>query len=178
MKPIRNIGIILRPNMPSLASYYNEIKAIFKHYNLATMLDSASAEMIQSDDGLTFEELLQNVDLLLAVGGDGTLLALIRRSYGSQIPVMGINMGRMGFLAEIYRNEVSLLCECLVNGDYSVHEALMLEGELQWHGKFPLLVDTIGVHYGRTACVHSTEEKRFISLLSTNLHSCVVILLE
>ena len=159
MRRIRNIGVILRPNMPSLAAYYHEIKAIFKHYNLTTILESSSAEMIQESEGLTFEELLHCVDLLLAVGGDGTLLALIRRSYGSQIPVMGVNMGRMGFLAEIYRNEVSLLCECLVNGEYSIQEALMLEGELHWHGKYPLLVDTIGVHYGKTACVHSIDEK-------------------
>lgn len=157
VRSIRHVGVVLRPARPSLAEFYAEMKSIFADYGLVTLLDSSSAAMIHSDEGVTFEELIEHVDLLLAVGGDGTLLALIRRSYGSQIPVVGINMGRMGFLAEIRPNEVVSLCECLVHGDYCLQEALVLEGELQWEGGGTLNVDTIGVHYGKTSCVHSRD---------------------
>ncbi len=160
IKPIHTIGVVLRPAMPSLGSYYREIKKIFIKYHIIPILDQASAEMIGAE-GMPFKELLESVDLLMAIGGDGTLLALIRRSYGSLLPVIGINMGRLGFLAEIRRNEVEMLCDSLVSGNFMIQEALMLEGEFEWSDDAPLVVDTVGVNYGTTSCIYTPSQKAY-----------------
>ncbi|RAX56941.1 hypothetical protein CCZ01_07765 [Helicobacter monodelphidis] len=158
-KQIQYVGIILRPNMPSLKEYFNTIKAIFLHYQLTPLLDMASAKMIQSPDGVDFNQLLKKADLLLAIGGDGTLLALIRRSYGYNIPVAGVNMGRLGFLAEISRDNIQQLCESIVNQRYTLQETLTLEGNLDWHTDSPLIMETVGINYGSTSCIHNPLQK-------------------
>jgi NAD+ kinase len=73
------------------------------------------------------EELLANkADVLLSLGGDGTLLDTLSLVRNSNIPVIGINFGRLGFLASINKNEIDTAISALVNGDYTLDRRVIL----------------------------------------------------
>ena len=72
------------------------------------------------------QALLAQADLLLAVGGDGTIIHAAQDAVAHDIPVVGINAGRLGFLAEVEPNEIGQLSR-LLTGDYQVHRRMLLE---------------------------------------------------
>lgn len=69
----------------------------------------------------------QGVDFLISLGGDGTLLEAAREAAPLKIPVLGVNLGRLGFLCEIERDEVYLALKRVLLKEYSIQERLMLE---------------------------------------------------
>lgn len=71
-------------------------------------------------------ELLSKADILLSLGGDGTLLDTLALVRDSQIPVVGINFGRLGFLASINKSEINDAIEALINGEYSIDKRSLL----------------------------------------------------
>ncbi|MFI5450593.1 NAD kinase [Pedobacter sp. UC225_61] len=77
------------------------------------------------------KELLNAADVLLSLGGDGTLLDTLALVRDSQIPVIGINFGRLGFLASINKNEIKNAIEALVKGEYSLDKRSILNLESQ-----------------------------------------------
>ena len=68
-----------------------------------------------------------DADLLLSIGGDGTILDTVPYVLDSGIPVLGINMGRLGFLSSVSKNEIELAVESVLTGDYSVEQRTLLE---------------------------------------------------
>jgi NAD+ kinase len=66
-------------------------------------------------------------DLLLAIGGDGTVLETVQFVYGTKIPVLGINTGRLGFLSSIAREEISNAVKSIAQGHYSVEERSLIQ---------------------------------------------------
>jgi NAD+ kinase len=70
----------------------------------------------------------EDVDALLTLGGDGTLLRGARFLGGREIPVLGVNLGRLGFLSCCGPDELGAALSRLVNGDYTAEARMMLEG--------------------------------------------------
>lgn len=69
---------------------------------------------------------VQGTDMLLSVGGDGSFLSSSRMAAGCDIPVMGVNLGRLGFLSE---NRPSEVAKAILSGDYTVENRNMLESD-------------------------------------------------
>ncbi len=69
-----------------------------------------------------------DADCILVLGGDGTLLQAARHSYGMNIPLLGVNLGTLGFLTEVDGEHLEESLQQLLDGDYSVEERMMLEG--------------------------------------------------
>ncbi|CAA6805442.1 MAG: NAD kinase (EC, partial [uncultured Sulfurovum sp.] len=81
--------------------------------------------------GVSFSELCQNSDFLVSLGGDGTLLALVRKSYGYNKPVLGINAGTLGFLADVRISEVDKFLDDLLIGEYRIDSRMMIDAYIQ-----------------------------------------------
>ncbi|MBU1013475.1 MAG: NAD kinase [Bacteroidetes bacterium] len=75
----------------------------------------------------THKELLDNVDYLLSIGGDGTFLDTVRLIRDSGVPVLGINMGRLGFLSSISKDEISAAVNALVNKDFKLVPRILVK---------------------------------------------------
>ncbi len=73
----------------------------------------------------------QTADLVIALGGDGTLLTAARKAAVFNIPVLGINLGHLGFLAEIEKQDIAESLMRFQSGDYTVENRMMLKAELQ-----------------------------------------------
>ena len=127
---IKKVGFILRPDSPNISSLYNDIKSKFEQKGIEVLLDNKSAEMIDIK-GIEFNQMCQKVDLLVSLGGDGTLLSLVRRSYGYDKPVFGINAGNLGFLADTPIYLVNNMIDNLISGDYRIDNRMLIEGYIK-----------------------------------------------
>ena len=72
-----------------------------------------------------------NIDMLISIGGDGTLLTAARRVAGAAVPILGVNLGRLGFLTDILPEQVDVATDAILNGDYIAEERLLLRATLQ-----------------------------------------------
>ena len=71
-----------------------------------------------------------NSDVILSIGGDGTFLRAARYSFKNEIPVLGINVGNLGFLTEVDTENIGEAIDCLIKGSYHMEERMLLEGKL------------------------------------------------
>ncbi len=110
----------------ALALYKIEISVFVKYNNFI------KEKITLPSNTKTFgshKDLLNHADVLLSLGGDGTLLDTLSLVRDSQIPVIGINFGRLGFLASINKNEIDTAISALVNGDYTLDKRAILNLE-------------------------------------------------
>lgn len=77
------------------------------------------------------EEARSKADLAIAIGGDGTLLGVARSLFGSGIPVLGVNLGHLGFLTDVAATEVAPMLHALQAGAYSIESRILLEADVQ-----------------------------------------------
>ena len=127
---IKTAGFILKPNDPEIKTLYERIKAQFEARGISVLLADRSGKMI-GEEGVKFEAMCEEADFLVSLGGDGTLLSLVRRSHGYNKPVVGINAGNLGFLADVTIDDVELFLEQLIRDEYRIDERMMIEGYIQ-----------------------------------------------
>ena len=127
LEQIKTAGFILKPNDPDIKPLYERIKGQFEARGISVLLAENSAKMI-GETGIAFDAMCEASDFLVSLGGDGTLLSLVRRSYGHNKPVVGINAGNLGFLADITIDDVDNFLEQLFKGIYRIDDRMMIEG--------------------------------------------------
>lgn len=130
LKQIKIAGFTLKPNEPEIKPLYEKIKAQFEVKGISVLLSQQSAEMI-GHEGVDFEQMCDKADFLVSLGGDGTLLSLVRRSYAFKKPVVGINAGTLGFLADVTIEDVETFLEQLLSDEYRIDDRMMIEGYIQ-----------------------------------------------
>ncbi|QOP43545.1 NAD(+) kinase [Sulfurimonas sediminis] len=131
---IKKVGVVLRPSTPELKESYFKLEKIFNKHNIEVIIDSISGGMI-GVMGMEFEYLCENSDILVTLGGDGTLISTVRRSFRHDVPIFGIYAGSLGFLADINLNELEEFVANLVAGNYRVDERSILEAQFIQNNK-------------------------------------------
>ena len=99
------------------------------------------------------EDLNDEIEFMISLGGDGTLLDTVALVREKGIPIMGINFGRLGFLASIGRNEVSTAVKALIRQTYVVDERTMihLDASISMFGHAPFALNEFAIHKRDTA---------------------------
>ena len=97
---------------------------------------------------ISISELNNQVDCLISVGGDGTVLDAVTIVGDTHIPILGINYGRLGFLATISKDELSIMVEALVNRSYIIEKRslLHLDADLPIFGTAPYALNEFAIH--------------------------------
>lgn len=126
LKSCKKAGIILKPDSPEIKEDYNKIKKCFEESGIDVVLEKNSAMMI-NEEGLLLSSLCQEVDFLVSIGGDGTLLSLVRNSFEFDLPIVGIHMGTLGFLTDIVYEELPTFLKDLKNDQYRVDNRMLVE---------------------------------------------------
>jgi NAD+ kinase len=118
--PFRTIGIIGKPSDSSIANTLSVLCAYLNQQNYAVLIDNDSAHFIQDSKvtACSIDALARHSDLVIAVGGDGTFLAAARAIVDYDIPLIGINLGRLGFLVDISPNELPDKLHRILQGHY------------------------------------------------------------
>ena len=129
LENVKSAGVILKPSSPELKKDYMKIKTIFNDLGIETHLEYNSAKMIDLE-GYSLNSLCKKVDFLVSVGGDGTLLSVVRRSFRFDKPILGINLGTLGFLTDINMDELEKFLVDFQNKNYRIDNRMMIEGNL------------------------------------------------
>ena len=127
---INRVGVILRPSTPEIKDKFFELKTIFESSDIEVLIDNNSASMIGLL-GQEFDLMCQDVDALVTLGGDGTLISAVRRSFHCQIPVLGIHAGKLGFLADLDFKDLEVFVKKLKSGSYKIDERAVLEAVIK-----------------------------------------------
>lgn len=91
------------------------------------------AEKKANGDGNIVPE--EDIDFILVLGGDGTILRAARDTMGLEIPMLGINFGTLGFLADVDQSEAKVAIEKLIAGEYFIQERITIQGNIISQGK-------------------------------------------
>ena len=134
LKSIQKVGVILRPSTPELKESYYQLEKIFTKHSIEVSIDSVSGGMI-GVMGMDFDLLCESSDILVTLGGDGTLISAVRRSFKHNIPILGVYAGSLGFLADIKLDELEAFVAKMMQGDVRVDERSILEAKFKQNGK-------------------------------------------
>lgn len=123
------IGIIIKPQAESAKHTLHSLFEFLNNKKCNIILDEQIPDII--NDGsykkASREEIGKQCDLVIVVGGDGTILNAVRSLADAHVPLVGINVGRLGFLADISPDELENSLEEILNGSYREEQRLLLE---------------------------------------------------
>ena len=126
MKPVKVIGIIYNPRAPKAVSMGKDLLDALSPGRRCWM-ESAANEEISNP-------LVEETDLIITVGGDGTILRSARLAVPHKIPILGINMGRLGFMTELRANEALDNLTAYLEGKGWLEERSMLQVQVTSQG--------------------------------------------
>ncbi len=127
LSSIKKAGFVLKPNASHIKKEFKIIKKHFLNAGIEVLLEAKSASLIE-EEGVSLEKLCKEVDFLVSIGGDGTLISVVRRSFSFNKPVLGINLGTLGFLTDIAFDEVESFLHSLKNDKYRIDSRMMIKG--------------------------------------------------
>ena len=120
MPRVRKAGIVIKPHAPSVEGILKIIVEYFEARGITCVLEDVAASKLRRPDGLSRAAVAGASDLIVVLGGDGTLLSVAHHAAQAGVPVMGINLGRLGFLTEITVSEATLTLDSFLAGDMNV----------------------------------------------------------
>ncbi len=133
---IRRVGIVSKPKKEDVQAVVPGLLSWLKQHSVEIVYDQETAAAINSPgSGVAREKIPESVDLIIVLGGDGTLLATARLLAGRPTPILAVNLGSLGFLTEITLDDLYPLLELTLAGKPSLDTRKMLQVELQRNGK-------------------------------------------
>lgn len=137
MSPIKRIGIVLKPHQPDPLRTVCDLVTWLNERGI-TLVGTPELERdrIEHETGCAVEqtpadELAEQVDLILVLGGDGTMIATARMLGDREVPVLGVNYGGLGYLAEFRIEELYQALEAILSGNFRLDKRVMLGMELR-----------------------------------------------
>jgi NAD+ kinase len=134
MPVIKTVGIIAKPRSDLAARIVPEMVRWLAGRGVGVRLDPESAGYADSGPGLAREILPDGAQLVIVLGGDGTLLSAARAIAGRDIPLLAVNLGGLGFLTAITVDQIYPQLERALHGDFPVSRHRMLHCELWREG--------------------------------------------
>jgi NAD+ kinase len=134
MPIIKTVGIISKPNVPAAAGVVPNLLDWLKARGIAARIDQQTTEYAAAA-ALPREEVPENCDLVIVLGGDGTLLSAARAIGKREIPLFPVNLGGLGFLTAITIEDLFPELERAFRGEHRIAKRKLLEVELLRNGK-------------------------------------------
>lgn len=134
-KSVKRLGIITKPNEPRAVTVAAQIGEWARQNGLKLLLDDRIIEAPSIAERSPAEDVAGLSDLLVVLGGDGTMIAAARLVGGRDTPVVGINLGALGYLTEFSVEEALPALERVAAGDYDAEARTMLDWSVSRHGE-------------------------------------------
>jgi NAD+ kinase len=132
---IRRVGLVINPNRPAAVTLGRKLLAVFKRRKIAVVADETIAARLGAVTAVPRTELFRRSDLVVVLGGDGTLLSVAPFADGKGVPVLGVNMGRLGFLTDVAADEAVETIAAVLRGRYEIETRLMLRADVVRGGR-------------------------------------------
>ncbi len=129
--PIQKIGIISKPRKAEIREIVPPLLGWLRERRIEAYIDKETGAILDSSEKcLTRNEMPAQVDLLIVLGGDGTLLATARALKRKPVPILAVNLGGLGFLTVITREELYPTLEQVLAGNLHTERRVQIEGEI------------------------------------------------
>ena len=126
------IGLIGKFGDPNVADTLNQIALHLRQRQVRVMVDESSARLIP-DNGLEIASramIGEQCDLAIVMGGDGTMLNAARSLVDYEVPILGVNLGRLGFLADVSPSEIPHSLDAVLNGHFREARRSLLHAQV------------------------------------------------
>lgn len=127
---MKTIGIIAKKSPPAVVDLIKGIILRLAEHDIKVILENDLSVTENKFQVAVRERIPESADLLIVLGGDGTLLSVARLPGAENVPILAVNLGGLGFLTEIRVDEIHQVFEKVLAGDYAIDRRMMLEATL------------------------------------------------
>jgi len=131
MPAISTVGLVSKPAVPTAATVVPELLAWLESRGIHVRCDQSTASYAARPGGLPRADVPEGCDMVIVLGGDGTLLAAARAIGGRQIPLFAVNLGGLGFLTTITLDELYPELERALRGEHRIGRRKLLHAEVR-----------------------------------------------
>jgi len=134
---MKRVGIVAKPDAPEAPALVRRLLTFLRDRKVPVVLEKPTAALVPEEDvtALTRSELPSEVDLLVVLGGDGTLLSMARSVGELGVPLLGVNLGGLGFLTATTTEETLPAVDAYLAGGMTVEDRMMLEARVTRAGQ-------------------------------------------
>lgn len=133
---MKAIGILTKPKFPDVKHILKDLVAWLRERHKEVILDKTTAALIDERASHQKTHIASLADMVLVLGGDGTMLSAARLVEERSVPILGVNMGGLGFLTEASLDQLYPSLERVFANDFVLDERLMLRARMHRHGEY------------------------------------------
>ena len=150
----KKVGFFVNTNKEKAAQVVIEVSVLLKKAGVIPIIPDEQAKALGfPDTGISTDQMVEESDLVIVLGGDGTLLSAAHTPNIEKIPILAINLGHLGFLTDASLDELNPTLRATLSGDYRIEHRMMLEVFVNSQGPHPFhayaLNDVVIRHYTR-----------------------------
>lgn len=127
----KTVGLIAHPGKPGAAELVRQLLAEFERSEVEVQLEAATAALVGLSSSRTIAQLGAEADLLIALGGDGTILNVVSALGDTIRPIFGINIGSLGFLTCLNSSAYREAVDSIVSGKFALSDRVLLSVEVK-----------------------------------------------
>jgi len=133
----KTVAIVGKSDAASLPDILDQISAVLRGKGLGIVMDPATASVSRTAPDMVAEvaQLPAKADLCVVVGGDGSLISCARVMAENGVPLVGVNLGRLGFLTDIPADAAAATIEAVIAGEFTPESRLLLAGAVRRNDK-------------------------------------------
>ena len=148
MRSFQRVGLVARVVNEQVCESLQRVEAFLVKQGVALVFEETSVEMlgVAGRELASLDDMGSTCDLVVAVGGDGNILSAARAMAPHGVPILGINRGRLGFLADVSPDEIEDRLREVLSGDYTTEEHFLLEGEVEGQTEVPCALNEVLIH--------------------------------
>lgn len=148
MTAFKRIGLVARVASDQVRESLGSVEQFLQSKGVEVIFDEVTASMLGKEKRYitNYTQMGSECDLLIAVGGDGNILSAARAMAPYGVPILGINRGKLGFLADVSPDEIEPRLGEVLAGDYTMEEHFLLEGEVAGETEIPCALNEVLVH--------------------------------
>jgi len=124
----KSVGLVVRSDMQARQEKIQQVVAVLSRHASVVVHCLDFDQPVARVSNVSLEQLVDGADLVISLGGDGTLLTAARALADVDTPLLGINLGRLGFLADVSFEHFESYLDAVMKGRYSVEERFLIQG--------------------------------------------------
>jgi NAD+ kinase len=132
---MKTIGIVTKPKFPEIKEVVKDLVSWLRERKKDVVLDIKAASLLGEIAASSKSEMAARADMVLVLGGDGTMLNAARLVEERSVPILGVNLGGLGFLTEVTLEQIYPALEKVFTGAFYIEERLMLRARIERHGE-------------------------------------------
>ena len=148
----KKVAIYSSTKDKKIISIANQVVEVLSNLNVICLApESSKIPALDNSKPLSDEKIIKDSDMIIAIGGDGTLLSSARKFGVEGIPILGINLGNLGFLTDIAPSELTTSLNEILNGKYVQDERIFLEASFDGAKESHKALNEVVLHSGSIA---------------------------